>query len=90
MRTLDEVVVLLDVDNTLFDHDRLVTDLGRHLAQKFGDECRDRYGTFSKRCARTSAMSTIWRPCNAIVTKPWMIRRRRVNKRRDKDEDICQ
>jgi len=30
MRTLDEVVVLLDVGNTLLDHDRLVTDLGHH------------------------------------------------------------
>ena len=43
MRTRDEVVFLLDVDNTLLDNDRIVTDLSHHLAQKFGDESRNRY-----------------------------------------------
>ncbi|MGH7184019.1 MAG: HAD family hydrolase [Nitrospiraceae bacterium] len=43
MRTLEEVVFLLDVDNTLLDNDRIVTDLGHHLVQEFGDESRDRY-----------------------------------------------
>lgn len=43
MTEQDEIVFLLDVDNTLLDNDRLVTDLGDHLAQSFGDESRDRY-----------------------------------------------
>ena len=39
----DEVVFLLDVDNTLLDNDRIVADLSEHLAQEFGDESRYRY-----------------------------------------------
>jgi len=31
------------VDNTLLDNDRIVADLGDHLAREFGDESRDRY-----------------------------------------------
>jgi FMN phosphatase YigB (HAD superfamily) len=40
-----EVVFLLDVDNTLLDNDRLVIDLGNHLAHEFGEENRQRYWT---------------------------------------------
>ncbi|MGA9033843.1 MAG: HAD family hydrolase, partial [Sulfuricaulis sp.] len=43
MTASSEVVFLLDVDNTLLDNDRIVADLGGHLAQEFGDESRDRY-----------------------------------------------
>lgn len=43
MTASSEVVFLLDVDNTLLDNDRIVADLGEHLAQEFGDESRDRY-----------------------------------------------
>lgn len=43
MSVPDEVVFLLDVDNTLLDNDRIVTDLSHHLAHEFGDESRDRY-----------------------------------------------
>jgi len=43
MRTPDEVVFLLDVDNTLLDNDRIVADLGHHLAREFGEESRNRY-----------------------------------------------
>ena len=39
----DNVIFLLDVDNTLLDNDRLQDDLMRHLAQEFGAENRDRY-----------------------------------------------
>jgi FMN phosphatase YigB (HAD superfamily) len=39
----DDVVFLLDVDNTLLDNDRIVTDLDHHLAQEFGEENRNRY-----------------------------------------------
>lgn len=43
MTMANEVVFLLDVDNTLLDNDRIVADLSEHLAQEFGDESRDRY-----------------------------------------------
>jgi len=43
MTTSNEVVFLLDVDNTLLDNDRIAADLSEHLAQEFGDECRDQY-----------------------------------------------
>jgi FMN phosphatase YigB (HAD superfamily) len=43
MATPDEVIFLLDVDNTLLDNDRLRADLMQHLAQEFGAEKRDRY-----------------------------------------------
>ncbi len=42
MTGTNEVVFLLDVDNTLLDNDRIVADLGEHLAHEFGDENRDR------------------------------------------------
>jgi hypothetical protein len=53
------VVFLLDVDNTLLDNDRIITDLKRHLAQAFrtdsqasGTERADRYwAIFEKRRA---------------------------------------
>jgi hypothetical protein len=43
MTAPDQIVFLLDVDNTLLDNDRIVADLGDHLAHEFGDESRDRY-----------------------------------------------
>src|SRR5271170_1733480 len=36
-------VFLVDVDNTLLDNDRIQADLKRHLEQRFGAACRDRY-----------------------------------------------
>jgi FMN phosphatase YigB (HAD superfamily) len=36
-------VFLFDVDNTLVDNDRVADDLQRHLRQKVGDECAQRY-----------------------------------------------
>jgi FMN phosphatase YigB (HAD superfamily) len=41
----DEVVFLLDCDNTLLDNDRVQDDLRAHLASEFGPESRDRYWT---------------------------------------------
>ena len=38
-----EVVLLLDVDNTLLDNDRFAVDLGARLEQSFGAAERDRY-----------------------------------------------
>lgn len=40
---MSDVVFLLDVDNTLLDNDTVVEDLRRHLADRFGGECGDRY-----------------------------------------------
>ena len=38
-----DIVILVDVDNTLLDNDRIQTDLKRHLEQKVSPACRDRY-----------------------------------------------
>ncbi len=43
MKTQENVGFLFDVDNTRLENDRTVTDLGHHLAQKFGDESWNRY-----------------------------------------------
>jgi FMN phosphatase YigB (HAD superfamily) len=43
MASLSDVVLLLDVDNTLLDNDRVQADLRDHLACEFGVESRDRY-----------------------------------------------
>ena len=40
-----QIVVLLDVDNTLLDNDRIVADLMRHLEQVVGDDRQKRYWT---------------------------------------------
>ncbi len=43
MTSPDEVLFLLDVDNTLLDNDRVENDLQRHIEREFGAETRDRY-----------------------------------------------
>ncbi len=43
MTVANDLVFLLDVDNTLLDNDRIVADLSAHLVQAFGAESRDRY-----------------------------------------------
>ena len=43
MTAARDVVFLLDCDNTLFDNDRLETDLGDHFVAAFGAASRDRY-----------------------------------------------
>jgi FMN phosphatase YigB (HAD superfamily) len=43
MMAADDVVFLLDVDNTLLDNDRVVDDLSNHLELEFGAVSRDRY-----------------------------------------------
>ncbi|MGA7949552.1 MAG: HAD family hydrolase [Thiobacillaceae bacterium] len=45
MTAANEVVFLLDVDNTLLDNDSIVADLSDHLAHEFGEESRNRYWT---------------------------------------------
>jgi hypothetical protein len=39
----NNVVFLVDVDDTLLDNDRIQDDLRRHLEREFGAACRDRY-----------------------------------------------
>jgi FMN phosphatase YigB (HAD superfamily) len=43
MTATDDVVFLLDVDNTLLDNDRVQDDLRTHLEHEFGAASRDRY-----------------------------------------------
>ncbi len=43
MNEIREVVFLVDVDNTLLNNDRVQADIRRHLADCFGEACRDRY-----------------------------------------------
>ncbi|MDB5819758.1 MAG: hypothetical protein JWQ11_3398, partial [Rhizobacter sp.] len=40
---LDDVVFLIDVDNTLIDNDRIIADLRDHLEREFGVSCSGRY-----------------------------------------------
>jgi len=39
----DDIVFLVDVDNTLLDNDRLISDLMEHIATEYGAASRDRY-----------------------------------------------
>lgn len=43
MKSPDDMVFLLDCDNTLLDNDRIHDDLGSHLEREFGAAGRDRY-----------------------------------------------
>lgn len=43
MMAADDLVFLLDVDNTLLDNDRVQDDLRKHLEREFGAASRDRY-----------------------------------------------
>ncbi|MGD0231740.1 MAG: HAD family hydrolase [Syntrophorhabdales bacterium] len=43
MTSLQKVIFLFDVDNTLLDNDRVQDDLRNHLEREFGAETRDRY-----------------------------------------------
>ena len=43
MSVKDDVVFLLDCDNTLLDNDRVLADLHEHLAREFGRGSCDRY-----------------------------------------------
>jgi phosphoserine phosphatase len=43
MTAANQVVFLLDVDNTLLDNDSVQDDLRNHLEREFGPASRDRY-----------------------------------------------
>jgi hypothetical protein len=49
---LNEVVYLLDVDNTLLDNDAVIADLRTHLRDAFGAECERRYWEIFERLRR--------------------------------------
>jgi FMN phosphatase YigB (HAD superfamily) len=40
---VDDIVFLLDVDNTLLDNDAVIADLRAHLVDSFGTDCERRY-----------------------------------------------
>lgn len=43
------IVILLDVDNTLLDNDRVTADLRRHLERTVGPECQEQYWAIFER-----------------------------------------
>ncbi len=43
MAEMNEIVFLLDVDNTLINNDKIAADLRRHLTEAFGAERQERY-----------------------------------------------
>jgi FMN phosphatase YigB (HAD superfamily) len=43
MKTPNQIVFLVDVDNTLLENDRVQDDLRRHIEREFGLECRNRF-----------------------------------------------
>jgi hypothetical protein len=43
MSAPEEVIFLLDVDNTLLNNDQVVADLREHLTEQFGTTASDRY-----------------------------------------------
>ncbi|MGA2290315.1 HAD family hydrolase [Bradyrhizobium sp.] len=40
---MNQVVFLVDVDNTLLDNDRIQADIKSHIEREYGAACRDRY-----------------------------------------------
>jgi FMN phosphatase YigB (HAD superfamily) len=44
----DDIVFLIDCDNTLMDNDRVQSDLREHMEKEFGAEARDRYWSIYK------------------------------------------
>src|SRR6267378_380486 len=43
MCTMNQIVFLVDVDNTLLDNDHIQADIKAHLERDYGAACRDRY-----------------------------------------------
>jgi len=41
----NKAVFLVDVDNTLLDNDRIISDLMRNLEREVGHDCKQRYWT---------------------------------------------
>lgn len=70
MTMANEVVFLLDVDNTLLDNDRIIADLSELLRSRLALRAVIDIGKYSRRCVLNSAMQIIWAPCNATVSAP--------------------
>ena len=49
MRSPDEVIFLLDIDNTLVDNDRVQDDLLRYLEREFGAASTERHAASCQR-----------------------------------------
>ncbi len=49
---MNDVVYLLDVDNTLLDNDAVIADLRRHLRDGFGEACEQQYWDIFERLRR--------------------------------------
>jgi len=49
MTSLDSIVFLIDVDNTLLDNDQVQDDFRRHLGREFGADALDRYWSIQER-----------------------------------------
>jgi FMN phosphatase YigB (HAD superfamily) len=48
MKEADNIVFLVDVDNTLLDNDRIQEDIKHYIEREFGPKCRDRYWTIQE------------------------------------------
>ena len=59
------IVVLVDVDNTLLDNDRIQQDLKDHLERAFGLASRERYWRILEDLFMELATATISEPSNA-------------------------
>jgi hypothetical protein len=62
--TTDDVVFLLDVDNTLLDNDRVTADLKQHLAQEVGSERQKCYWTIYEHCGLSLGMPITLARCS--------------------------
>lgn len=68
MTAANEVVFLLEIDNTLLDNDSIIVNLGDHLAHEFGEESRDRdRDIFEALRSELGYADYLGAPCNATV-----------------------
>ncbi|HTY85819.1 MAG TPA: HAD family hydrolase [Candidatus Acidoferrum sp.] len=52
MKRTEEIVFLVDVDDTLLENDRIQDDLQRHMEQQFGQKCRQRFWAIQEKLFR--------------------------------------
>jgi FMN phosphatase YigB (HAD superfamily) len=53
MKRTDQIVFLVDVDDTLLDNDRIQEDLQRYVGREFGPKCGDRFWTIQEELFHT-------------------------------------
>ena len=72
---MNDIVFLVDVDNTLIDNDGVREDFRSDIAQAFGTAYRDRYWDDPGGLVQSpSAIATIWAPrsnCGSIAPMTW-------------------